>query len=205
VPEQAQRGRAPELRTARLLLRRWRPSDLEPLSAINADPEVMEFFPATLVREQSAAQIEESELALDTYGYGRWAVELCGERALVGRVGPLPVEDDLPFFPGVELGWSLAREFWGRGIATEAAMAVCEYAFHTLGLDELLAYTAARNLRSRAVMERLGMRRDPAEDFAYPHLAAEDPLAPHVLYRLRPGSLASLSHARERRDAPPRR
>ncbi|MBA3807368.1 MAG: GNAT family N-acetyltransferase [Solirubrobacterales bacterium] len=200
---ETERGRGGQLRTPRLLLRRWRESDIEPLSAINADPEVMEFFPSTLTRAQSAAQIEESERSFEARGYGRWAVELCGESRLVGRVGALSVDEDLPFSPGVELGWSLAREVWGRGIATEAAIAACEHAFQTLGLEELLAYAAARNLRSQRVMERLGMRRDPAEDFLHPQLSIEDPLAPHQLHRLRPGWLASLSHHDVRRDAPP--
>lgn len=200
---EAERGRGMQLRTPRLLLRRWRESDLAPLSAINADPEVMEFFPSTLTREQSAAQIQESERSFEAHGYGRWAVELCSERRLVGRVGALPVDEELPFYPGVELGWSLAREAWGRGIATEAAIAACAHAFDTLGLEELLAYTAARNLRSQRVMERLGMRRDPGEDFNYPQIPAEDPLAAHLLYRLRPGWLQTLNRGHSDRGAPP--
>ncbi len=152
------------MRTSRLLLRRRRIEDLEPLSAINADPVVMEHFPAPLSSEQSAA---------------------------------------LMFFPAVELGWRLAREFWGRGIASEAAGAVIGYAFQTLGLSELLAYTAVLNLRSQRVMERLGMQRNPDEDFLHPKLPAGHPLAPQVLYRLRPQRAKALTLDHEHRGAPP--
>ncbi len=201
MQQQVERGRAPELRTRRLLLRRWQEQDLEPFSAISADPKVMEYFPSTLTTEQSAALIERNEASFDAHGYGLWAVELCGEAALIGFVGALAVEDDLPFYPAVELGWRLGHEFWGRGIATEGARVVSEYAFQTLGLRELVAYTAARNLRSQRVMERLGMRHDPAEDFLHPKLFPDHPLAPHVLYRLSPSDLQWLpaSHSAEAR------
>jgi RimJ/RimL family protein N-acetyltransferase len=169
-----------------LLLRRWQEEDLEPFSAISGDPEVMEHFPAPLSHQQSAALIGRTEASFEAHGYGLWAVELCGEASLAGFVGALAVEDDLPFYPAVELGWRLGREFWGRGIAIEGARAVSEYAFQTLGLRELVAYTAARNQRSQRVMERLGMQRDAAEDFIHPKLSVEHPLAPHVLYRLLP-------------------
>jgi RimJ/RimL family protein N-acetyltransferase len=201
MQQQVERGRAPELRTRRLLLRRWQAQDLEPFSAISADPEVMEHFPAPLSREQSAALIERTEASFDTHGYGLWAVELCDENPLVGIVGALAVEDDLPFYPAVELGWRLGHELWGRGIATEGARAVSEYAFQTLGLRELVAYTAASNQRSQRVMERLGMQRDAAEDFMHPKLSVNHPLAPHVLYRLSPSDLQRLpaSHSAEAR------
>jgi ribosomal-protein-alanine N-acetyltransferase len=183
------------LRTKRLLLRRWRDDDLRVLSAINADPEVMEHFPAPLTSEQSAALIARNEASFEAHGYGLWAVQLRGESSLVGLLGALTVEDDLPFFPAVELGWRLGRAYWGRGIATEGAFAVSEHLFATLGLSELVAYTAVRNLRSQRVMERLGMRRDASEDFMHPKLRAEHPLAPHVLYRLRPNDLKRLPTA----------
>jgi RimJ/RimL family protein N-acetyltransferase len=176
--------RQPQLRTERLLLRRWRAGDLEPFAAINADPLVMEHFPAALSRADSAALLQRIERCFDEHGYGLWAVEIPGEAALVGFVGLNPVEPQLAFAPAVELGWRLARPFWGRGIATEAAAAAMELAFGVLGLSELLAYTAADNERSRRVMQRLGMRRDPAEDFEHPGLASGHRLARHVLYRV---------------------
>lgn len=113
-----------------------------------------------------------------------WAVELPGERPLAGYVGLCPVEIDVAFAPAVELGWRLARDCWGRGIATDAANAAITFAFEHLHMPDLVAYTAAINVRSRRLMERLGMIRDPAEDFDHSGIAAGDRLASHVLYRL---------------------
>ena len=157
--------------------------DLEPFAAINADPLVMEHFPAPLSRADSAALIERSERCFEERGYGLWAVELRAHATFAGFVGLAPVDIDVAFAPAVEVGWRLAHPFWGHGIATEAAAAAIAFGLHELDLPGLVAYTAERNLRSRRVMERLRMRRDPAEDFAHPKLAAGDPLAAHVLYR----------------------
>ena len=175
--------RQPQLRTERLLLRRWRAADLEPFAAINRDPLVMEHFPAPLSSVDSVALVERVERCFDHRGFGLWAVEIPTEAAFVGFVGLDPVDSELAFAPAVELGWRLAHPFWGRGIATEAASAAMAFGFDVIGLRDLVAYTAARNPRSRRVMERLRMRRDPTEDFSHPKLAAEHPLAPHVLYR----------------------
>jgi RimJ/RimL family protein N-acetyltransferase len=182
--------RQPQLRTERLLLRRWRTADLEPFAAMNADAAVMEHFPAPLSGEQSAALVDRIERCFEERGYGLWAVELRADRArgadgaFAGFVGLDPVGVELPFAPAVELGWRLAQPFWGRGIATEAASAAMAFAFDDLALAGLVSYTALDNVRSRRVMERLGMRRDPAEDFLHPGIAPGHPLAPHVLYRL---------------------
>jgi RimJ/RimL family protein N-acetyltransferase len=172
-----------QLRTERLLLRRWRSSDVGAFAALNADPAVMEYFPAPLSATESVAMIERIERCFEDRGYGLWAVELRTEGAFAGFVGLAPVEIEVAFAPTVELGWRLAHPFWGRGIATEAASAAMAVGLGELGLPELVAYTAVRNLRSRRVMERLGMRRDPAEDFTHPGLPASHPLAAHVLYR----------------------
>jgi ribosomal-protein-alanine N-acetyltransferase len=178
----------PQLRSERLLLRRWREEDLDPFSALNADPAVMEHFPATLNRDQCSILIERMESCFDANGFGLWALELVGERpSFLGCVGLWPVDLEMPFAPAVELGWRLARKHWGHGYASEAASVAVEFAFGELALPELLAYTAARNLRSRRVMERLGMTHDPAEDFSHPKLDPAHPLAPHVLYRLTSG------------------
>jgi RimJ/RimL family protein N-acetyltransferase len=177
--------RGPELRTERLLLRRWRPSDLEPFARINADPVVMEFFPGLqppLVSTELVARIEEE---FERDGFGLWAVELPGEIALAGFVGLMRVREEMPFAPAVEAGWRLTPKAWGRGIATEAAKAALDFGFGPAALEEIVAYTSARNVRSRRLMERLGMHHDPAEDFDHPRIAASSPLAPHVLYRLR--------------------
>jgi len=177
-------GTEPQLRTERLLLRRWRAADLRPCAAMNADPAVMEHFPAPLTGPECAALIERVEGCFEEHGYGLWAVEMPAQAPFVGFVGLLPVDDDLPFAPGVEIGWRLARGFWGRGIATEAAAAAIDFGFESLGLPALVSFTAASNLRSRRVMERLGMPRHADEDFLHPDLGPEHPLAPHVIHRL---------------------
>jgi RimJ/RimL family protein N-acetyltransferase len=186
----------PQLKTERLLLRRWRESDSEPFAAINADPAVMELYPATLSRSSSDALIERFEACIAERGYGLWAVELSPERPLVGYVGLSPVEIDVAFAPAVELGWRLARDCWGRGLASEAASAAIAFAFERLDLSDLVAYTAVVNTRSRRLMERLGMTRDPAEDFRHPGRDVSVRLAPHVLYRLTAGDWRRTRRAR---------
>jgi RimJ/RimL family protein N-acetyltransferase len=176
--------RSPRLTTERLLLRRWRPQDLEPFAALNADAAVMEYFPATLSSAQSAAMIERHEGSFAARGYGLWAVEHTARAQLIGAVGLVDVDLDVAFAPSVEVGWRLARAFWEQGLAAEAAAAALGFGFERLELARIVAYTAAVNHPSRRLMERLGMRRDPAEDFAHPGIAASDPLAPHVLYRI---------------------
>jgi RimJ/RimL family protein N-acetyltransferase len=177
-----------ELRTERLLLRRWQPSDLDPCAAMNADPRVMEHFPALLSRRESAAFIERMKASFADRGYGLWAVEVPGKAPFVGCVGLLAVEEELPFAPAVEIGWRLAWPHWGMGLAGEAASAAIAFAFDRLRLSELVAYTAERNERSRRLMDRLRMRHDPAANFVHPGLPPGDPLAPHVLYRLESSS-----------------
>jgi ribosomal-protein-alanine N-acetyltransferase len=184
-PHQTDGRPGPELHTARLLLRRWLAADLEPFAAINADPEVMEHFPAVHSRTESALAIARLEAGFERDGYGFWAVELRASGKLAGFVGISPVPEDIPFAPAVEAGWRLAREHWGRGIAHEAAEAALEFGFQTIGLQEIVAYTAARNTRSRRLMERLGMRHDAGADFDHPRVLAGHPLGPHVVYRLR--------------------
>jgi RimJ/RimL family protein N-acetyltransferase len=178
----------PQLKTARLLLRRWRAGDLAALAAINADPAVMEFMPRTLSVAESEVSIERFEACFDANGYGLWAVEVTGHRPgnapCIGFVGLTPVDIDVAFAPAVEIGWRLARRCWGRGLATEAALAAVSFGFQECDLTEIVSFTAERNVRSRGVMARLGMRHDPREDFGHPLLEVHDPLRRHVLYRL---------------------
>jgi RimJ/RimL family protein N-acetyltransferase len=172
-----------ELKTDRLLLRQWQDDDLDPWAIMNADPEVREFFPELLTREQAAGSLEHFRTELDERGWGWWAVEVSETGAFIGMAGLDPVDEGVPFH-GVEAGWRLARPAWGHGYATEAARAVLAYGFETLGLPEILAITAAGNTRSRAVMRRLGMTHDPADDFDDP-TTPPGPLRASVLYRLR--------------------
>jgi RimJ/RimL family protein N-acetyltransferase len=175
----------PTLTTARLVLRPWRDEDLEPFAALNADPRVMEYFAKCLTREESAARIAAIRAHFDEHGFGKWAVEAPGVAPLVGIVGLAVPKEELPFNPCVEIGWRLAAEHWGRGYATEAARAALDFGFHSLGLNEIVAFTVPANARSRGVMERLGMTRDPAGDFDHPMVPPGHPVRRHVLYRLR--------------------
>ncbi|MEU1625349.1 GNAT family N-acetyltransferase [Streptomyces sp. NPDC020096] len=174
----------PELSTDRLLLRQWRESDLDPWAAMNADPEVREHFPELLTREQSAASMACFQAEFDQRGYGWWAVEVLDTGEFIGFTGLDEVDGGLPF-TGVEIGWRLARSAWGHGYATEAALASLAFGFGTLALPEIVAVTTATNLRSQAVMRRIGMTRDPADDFDDPSVP-EGPLRRNVLYRIRP-------------------
>lgn len=174
----------PELHSDRLLLRRWRPEDLEPLAAMNADPEVMRCLPAQLSREESDAVAERIERHFEAHGFGFWAVEAPGIAPFIGFVGLANVGFEAPFTPAVEIGWRLARPFWGSGYATEAARAALTFGFNRLRLPEIVAFTVPANARSRRVMERIGMSHDPADDFDHPALAPGHPLRRHVLYRI---------------------
>ncbi|MDH5858873.1 GNAT family N-acetyltransferase [Lampropedia aestuarii] len=168
--------------TERLQLRQWRDSDRSPFAALNADPQVMEFFPEPLSRSQSDAIADRCESLIEQNGWGFWAVELKSTGQFIGFVGLHRPIDALPFAPCVEIGWRLAPAFWGRGLATEAAHACLQTGFSTLGLTEIVAFTAEPNLRSRAVMERLGMQADGL--FEHPSLAPGHALRTHCLYRL---------------------
>ncbi|WP_018352418.1 GNAT family N-acetyltransferase [Longispora albida] len=169
--------------TERLLLRRWQPSDHEPYAAMNADPAVMEHFVSTMTREQSDAQIAAFEEHFETEGFGLWAVEVRATGEFAGFTGLKWQRFEAEFTPAVEIGWRLARSAWGHGYATEAARAALAAGWEA-GLDEIVSMTATSNLRSMAVMERIGMTRDPAGDFDFPTIPAGHPLRRHVLYRM---------------------
>lgn len=174
---------AVELATERLRLRSWREADRAPFAALNADPEVMRFFPATLSRAQSDHSIAVWSGELEARGWSNWAVERRADGRFLGFVGITVPRRALPFMPCTEIGWRLGRAHWGQGYATEAAREVLRFAFGVLGLQEVVSYTAALNLPSQAVMRRLGMS-NAGEDFDHPALPEGDPLRPHVLYRL---------------------
>ena len=175
----------PILTTARLRLRQWREEDLAPFAALNADPQVMEFFPKVLTRAESDAVAGRIRDHFARHGFGLWAVEAPGAAAFVGFVGLAVPSFEAHFTPCVEIGWRLAREHWGHGYATEAATAALAFGFGDRALEEIVAFTVPANIPSRRVMGRLGMRRLPADDFEHPAIAEGHPLRSHVLYRLR--------------------
>ena len=172
------------LTTPRLHLRRWRDSDREPFQAIDADPRVMEFMPGPLSPQQSDDLIDRIEQHFDRHGFGLYAAEFIETKTLIGFIGPNIPSYDAPFMPAVEIGWRLAAGYWGRGLATEGARAVVHHAFNTLQLSSLVSFTVPENLRSRRVMEKLGMTHNPVDDFDHPSLPPGHSLRRHVLYRL---------------------
>ena len=173
-----------ELRTERLLLRRWRPGDREPFARMNADPVVMQHFVGTLSREDSDAFAGRIEKQFEERGFGLWAVEVPGVAPFVGFVGLSVPSFEAHFMPAVEVGWRLDRPYWGRGYATEAARASLADGFERVGLTEIVSFTTPINLPSIAVMERLGMTRDPNDDFDHPGVPKGHPIRRHVLYRI---------------------
>lgn len=183
-----------ELRTERLLLRRWRSDDLDAFAALNADPEVTRYLPP-IDRAGSDALAARADARFDDDGCGLWAVEVVGGESFVGFVGLARQSEGFPWAPGVEVGWRLARSVWGRGYATEAATASVSDGFERLGLTEIVSMTTVANHRSRAVMERLGFTHDAADDFPHPRLVEGDPLRPHVLYRCTAAQWTSLHPA----------
>lgn len=180
-----------ELRTERLHLRRWRADDIAPFAAMNADPRVMEHFPAAQGRDESEATVARIRARMDERGWGLWAAELHRTGDFIGFVGLGVPSSELPCSPCVEVGWRLAFAHWGRGYATEGAKAALGIAFAQLGLDEVVSFTAVGNRRSRAVMDRLGMSESGAT-FQHPSVPPGSPVREHCLYRLaKPDWLAS--------------
>src|SRR3984957_13466158 len=173
------------LDTDRLSLRRWRDADRAAFARMNADARVMEFMPALLTREQSDENVDRIEKHFERHHLGLCAAELRPDGVFIGFIGIWVPEFQAAFTPCVEIGWRLAAEYWGRGLATEGARAITAYAFEILKLPELVSFTVPGNVRSRRVMEKLEMTRDPAEDFDHPQVAEGHLMRRHVLYRMR--------------------
>jgi 3-dehydroquinate dehydratase/shikimate dehydrogenase len=180
------------IKTKRLILRPWKESDLEPFARLNADPRVMECFPAPLSRQESDALALRIQTKMNEQGWGFWAVEAPGVADFIGMIGLAHVlweAHEVHFTPAIEIGWRLLHEYWGKGYATEGAKAALEFGFQTLKCDEIVAFTAVANARSRHVMEKLGMHTDPKDDFDHPKVPEGHPLRRQVLYRLKVGHL----------------
>jgi RimJ/RimL family protein N-acetyltransferase len=172
------------LTTERLLLRRWRDTDRAPFAALNADPRVMEFFPSCLDRAESDASADRIEAHFARHGFGLWAVELPGVAPFIGFIGLSIPRFQSHFTPCVEIGYRLACEYWGKGYASEGGKRVLDHGFNQLQLTEIVSFTPRVNLRSCAVMERIGLQRDLSGDFEHPALPENHWLRPHVLYRI---------------------
>jgi RimJ/RimL family protein N-acetyltransferase len=179
-----------QIRTDRLLMRRWQEADREPYAAMNADPEVMRYFPGLIARADSDAHIDRIEDHFERNGFGLWALELPGTGEFIGFTGLAPMPDGVPGAGGLEVGWRLARSAWHHGYATEAARASLDVAFGGLGRPEIWSITAVLNEPSQAVMRRLGM--SVHGYFDHPRVPAGHPVQPHVAYYLaRPGTPVS--------------
>jgi RimJ/RimL family protein N-acetyltransferase len=174
------------LETARLRLRQWRAEDHAPFAQLNADPRVMEYFPSTLTKAESDALAQRFAAPIAQRGWGFWAVERKSDESFIGFVGLNVPSAPLPFAPCTEVGWRLAADAWGQGFATEAAREALRVGFDVLGLAEIVSFTTLGNRRSRAVMERLGMKESGT--FEHPSVPVGNPLRPHCLYRLRAGA-----------------
>ena len=171
-----------EFETERLFLRQWTPADREPFAALNADPRVMEFFPSRLTHAESDAMADRCEALIRERGWGFWAAEFKASREFIGFVGLHTPSAELPFSPCVEVGWRLSFSHWGKGLASEAARGALCVGFTSLGLSEVVSFTAVRNVKSRAVMERLNMRESGT--FEHPQMPEGNSLRLHCLYRL---------------------
>ena len=174
-----------EHETERLRLVAWQERHIAPFAAMNADPEVMRFFPATLSEAQTRAGVDVWRAQFEEKGWSNWAVELKESGEFIGFIGLSVLRRQLPFSPCVEVGWRLARRFWGNGYATEGARASLEVGFRQLGLAEVVSFTALSNLLSRAVMERIGMS-NTGQDFDHPAVPEGSPLRRHCLYSITP-------------------
>ena len=171
----------PEIRTGRLILRGFTDADREPFAAMNGDPVVMEHYPSTLNRAASDALLDRIRDRWAADGHGLWAVERRSDGQLLGFTGLAR----LAWIDQPEVGWRYVPSAWGHGYATEAAEAALRFGFETLAVPEIVSVTTIGNERSQRVMRRLGMHRDPADDFLHPNIAEGHPLRPHVMYRLR--------------------
>jgi 3-dehydroquinate dehydratase/shikimate dehydrogenase len=178
------------IKTPRLILRPWQEEDLHPFALMNGDPRVMEYFPSILSREESDQLAMRIQSKMENKGWGFWVASLADTQEFIGFIGLnelLSANFPVPFAPAIEIGWRLAYPFWNKGYATEGAKAALHYGFETLHLNEIVSFTAVENVRSRQVMERIGMTHHATDDFDHPSLPEGHRLKRHVLYRLKCG------------------
>ncbi len=186
-----------ELKTKRIGLRKFCDHDLAGFAALNADPHVMEFFPALLDEQQTRSMMNRINDHIDAYGYGLWAAEHLTSGILMGFVGIATVPYETDFTPATEIGWRLATAFWGKGYATEAAKASLEFVFDRTSLDEIVSFTACINHRSSRVMQRIGMQK--TGEFEHPNIAPGHRLCRHDLYRI---TRIEYERGREKQNSP---
>ncbi len=194
--ENAARAGRVAFETSRLLLRGWGETDRAPFVEMNADAQVMRYFPSALTAEETDALLERIRLHFEQNGFGLWAVELKETNEFAGFMGLAVPSWEAHFTPCVEIVWRLAARFWNRGLATEGASAVLPFAHDNLGLQQVVSFTAVENVASRRVMEKIGMIRDLQGDFDHPRIPKEHPLCRHVLYRSQQVAISSCKRSR---------
>ena len=173
------------IETERLTLRPYREEDREAFAEINAHPEVGAWLAGAMDRAESDALMDRITAHIAEHGFGFFAAERKSDRRLVGAIGLKVMEDTMPVPGAIELGWRLHPDAQGTGLATEGALAARDWAFKTLGAEEVVAITTVTNVRSQAVMHKLGMTSDPAKDFDHPRLAEDHPLRRHEFFSVR--------------------
>lgn len=174
-----------QLETERLILRRWQDSDLAPFAAITSDREVRRYYPNVLTKEETISLIERIESNFQKEGFGLWALELKSSGEFIGYTGLHRPTIKAHFMPCIEIGWQISAKHWGQGYAPEAASKTLEDGFDRIGLEEIVSFTSVANSKSIRVMEKLGMHRNPKDDYLHPFLPEGHPLKPHVLFRLK--------------------
>lgn len=188
------------LTTCRLILRQWQDSDLAPFAKLNADPRVREFFPTLLTSQESDHSIQLFSDHIAKHGWGFWAVSLIETGEFIGFVGLQEVHFQAHFTPAVEIGWRLAFDYWQKGYATEGAKAAVKYGFETLRLEQIVSFTTVNNMRSRHVMEKIGMHHNREDDFDHPKLEEGHPLRKHVLYRISTDDWSNIKDSYPRKE-----
>lgn len=172
-----------EPRSDRLLLRQWNAGDRAAFAAMSTDPQVMEFFPKLLSRSESDAMADHCESLIASRGWGFWAAQSLETGEFMGFIGLHTPRADLPFSPCVEIGWRLARPFWGHGYASEGAALALKFGFEQLALEEIVSFAVVNNHRSRAVMERVNMN-DTGQNFEHSSLPKTSDSREHCLYKI---------------------
>jgi 3-dehydroquinate dehydratase/shikimate dehydrogenase len=172
------------IKTKRLILRPWLPEDFAPFAQMNADPRVRQYFLSTLTPKESNLEASAHARFIEEHGWGLWAVSVPSVADFIGFIGLNQIRFTAPFTPAIEIGWRLAHEYWGKGYATEGALASLTYGFDTLKLNEIVSFTSIHNIPSISIMKKIGMKHNPADDFDHPKISKGHPLRRHVLYRI---------------------
>ena len=171
------------LETGRLVLRTWMPDDLPEFIHVTNTPDGMRYLGGVQGTEVYQGLYERILVCQRQNGFCFWIAERKSDGEMLGMCGFKRGTVD-PVMDAMEIGWRFRREVWGQGYAREAAEACLNWGWRNVPDDRIVAITVIDNAPSWGLMERLGMRRNPALDFDHPNLAPGDPLRPHVTYEI---------------------